>query len=58
MQRVLESRAFIAAILAMAVGAFLFYTQPFPDQQVFLRVIAARAPQAFGSALQRFQVFD
>ena len=47
MQRVLESRAFIAAILAMAIGAFLFCTQPFPDQQVFLRVIAARAPQAF-----------
>jgi TraM recognition site of TraD and TraG len=47
MQRVLESRAFIAAILAMAIGAFLFYTQPFPEQQVFLRVIATRAPQAF-----------
>ena len=47
MQRVLESRAFIAAILAMAIGAFLFYTQPFPEQQIFLRVIAVRAPQAF-----------
>ena len=46
-QRVLESRAFIAAILAMAGGAFLFPTQPFPDQQIFLRVIAQRAPQAF-----------
>src|SRR3984957_17859638 len=47
MQRLLESRAFIAATLAMATGAFLFYTQPFPEQQIFLRVIAARAPQAF-----------
>ena len=47
MQRVLESRAFIAAILAMATGAFLFYTQPFPEQQIFLRVIAVRAPQVF-----------
>jgi hypothetical protein len=47
MQRLLESRAFIAAILAMATGAVLFYTQPFPEQQVFLRVIAVRAPQAF-----------
>jgi len=47
MQRTLESRVFISAILAMAAGAFLFYTHPFPDQQIFLRVIALRAPQAF-----------
>ena len=47
MQRTLESRAFISAILAMAAGAFLFYTHPFPDGQIFLRVIAMRAPQAF-----------
>src|SRR5580698_9514557 len=47
MQRALESRAFIAAILAMTGGAFLFHTHPFPDHQIFLRVIAQRAPQAF-----------
>src|SRR5467141_3873078 len=47
MQRTLESRVFISAILAMATGAFLFYTHPFPDEQIFLRVIALRAPQAF-----------
>src|SRR6267378_7630776 len=35
MQRTLESRAFIAAILAMVVGTFLFYTHPFPDEQIF-----------------------
>ena len=47
MKRALESRAFLSAILAMATGAFLFYTRPFPDQQIFLHVIAIRAPQAF-----------
>ena len=47
MQRALESRAFISAILAMAAGAFLFYAHPFPDEQIFLRVIALRAPHAF-----------
>src|SRR5260370_17817327 len=47
MQRTLESRVFISAILAMAAGAFLFYTHPFPDEQIFLRVIALRAPHAF-----------
>jgi hypothetical protein len=47
MHRALESRGFISAILAMAAGAFLFYTRPFPDQHVFLHVIAMRAPHAF-----------
>jgi hypothetical protein len=47
MKRALESRAFLSAILAMATGAFLFYTRPFPDQQILLHVIAIRAPQAF-----------
>jgi hypothetical protein len=47
MQRTLESRSFISAILAIAFGVFLFYAHPFPDEQIFLRVIALRAPQAF-----------
>jgi hypothetical protein len=57
MQRVLESRAFLAAILAMATGAFLFYTRAFPDDQVFLRVIAARAPEAFLSFKYLYYTF-
>ena len=47
MQRTLESRVFISAILAMAAGTFLFYAHPFPDEQIFLHVIALRAPHAF-----------
>src|SRR5712664_1949823 len=47
MKRTLESRAFLSAILAMTIGTFLCYTHPFPDEQIFLRVIAVRAPQAF-----------
>jgi len=38
MKRTLESRAFISAILAMAIGTFLFYTHPFPDEQIFFSV--------------------
>jgi hypothetical protein len=49
MQRALESRAFVSAILAMATGAFLLYTHPFPQDQIFLRVVAIRAPHAFRS---------
>jgi hypothetical protein len=47
MQRVLESRAFLAAVLAMGTGVSLFYTYAFPHDQIFLRVIAARSPEAF-----------
>jgi hypothetical protein len=47
MQRTLESRVFIWAIVAMAAGTFLFYAHPFPDQQIFLHIIALRAPRAF-----------
>src|SRR5579859_1319275 len=43
-RRVLDSRSFVAALLAMATGTALFYRYPFPEQQVFLRVIALRAP--------------
>jgi len=47
MQRTLHSRGFVSALLAMGTGAFLYYTQPFPTDQIFLRVIALRAPRAF-----------
>jgi hypothetical protein len=47
MQRTLESRMFISAILAVAAGTFLFYAHPFPDQQIFLHLIALHAPHAF-----------
>lgn len=47
MRRVLASRHFVAAILAMVTGAVFFYARPFPEGQLFLRVIAVRAPSAF-----------
>ena len=57
MQRTLESRAFIAAVLAMAVGTFLVYAHPFPDEQIFLHVIALRAPHAFLSFKYLYYTF-
>ena len=47
MRRALESRAFLSAAAAMATGMVLFYRCPFPSQQIFLHVIALRAPEAF-----------
>ena len=46
-RRILNSRSFVAALLAMATGALLFYRFPFPEEQMFLHVISVRAPQAF-----------
>ena len=45
-RRILDSRSFVAGLLAMATGLALFYRVPFPEEQVFLKVIALRAPQA------------
>ena len=47
LRRILASRHFVAAMLAMLTGAVLCYARPFPEDQVFLRVVAMRAPHAF-----------
>jgi hypothetical protein len=49
MRRLLVSRHFVAAILATLTGMALFYARPFPGGQLFLAVIARRAPYAFQS---------
>ena len=57
MQRVLESRSFVAAVFAMATGVYLFYAHPFPEHPVFLQVISMRAPHAFLSFKYLYIVF-
>ena len=57
MQRVLNSRIFLAALLAMATGAYLFYAFPFPGGQIFLRVISLRAPYVFLSFKSLYTAF-
>ena len=47
LRKTLVSRHFVAAMLAILTGAALFYARPFPEDQVFLHVIATRAPHAF-----------
>jgi hypothetical protein len=46
-RRILHSRSFVAAVLAMGTGAFLVYRYPFPEEEIFLHVILLRAPHAF-----------
>ena len=48
-RRILVSRHFVAALLAMVTGMVLFYTRPFPEEHLFLKLIAKRRPLAFQS---------
>ncbi|HTS10936.1 MAG TPA: type IV secretion system DNA-binding domain-containing protein [Candidatus Limnocylindrales bacterium] len=57
MQRILHSRGFVSALLAMVAGAVLYYTHPFPSDQIFLRVTATRAPRAFLSFEYLYNLF-
>src|SRR5262245_18679520 len=49
MQRVLASRNFLAGLLAMGTGAYLFYRCPFAEDSFFLPLIAERAPHTLES---------
>ena len=57
MQRILHSRGFVSALLAMGSGVFLYYTYPFPEANVFLRVTALRAPHASLSFKYLYNLF-
>jgi len=48
-RRILASRHFVAAALAMGTGMVLFYKEPFPEGQLFLNLVAMRAPHALQS---------
>jgi len=56
-QRILHSRGFVSALLAMGTGAVLYYTHPFPSDQIFLRITAIRAPRAFLSFEYLYNLF-
>jgi len=47
MLRVLHSRQLVAAFLAAATGMALYFRAPFPESNLFLRLMATRAPSAF-----------
>jgi hypothetical protein len=47
MQRVLNSKNLVAFVLAAATGMTLYFRVPFPEGNIFLRVMALRSPPAF-----------
>jgi hypothetical protein len=46
-QRILHARHFLACLLAAATGMVLYFRTPFPEDNLFLRVMATRSASAF-----------
>jgi len=46
-QRILHSRHFLACLLSAATGMALYFRVPFPEDNIFLRVMAIRSAPAF-----------
>ena len=46
-QRILHSRLFLACLLSAATGMALYFRTPFPEDNIFLRVMAIRSESAF-----------
>ena len=49
-QRILNSKNFIAFVLASAIGMTLYFLLPFPEGNLFLRLIAVKAPLVYSGA--------
>src|ERR1700721_2633983 len=47
MQKILNSKNFVACLLAAATGMTLYFRVPFPEENVFLQVMAQRSPSIF-----------
>ena len=46
-QRILHSRHFLACLLSASTGMALYFRTPFPEDNIFLRVMAIRSAPAF-----------
>ena len=53
-QRILNSKNFLAFLLASATGMALYFLYPFPSSNLFLRVIALRAPLVYRGAFSSY----
>src|ERR1700676_1109703 len=46
-QKILNSKNFVACLLAAATGMTLYFRVPFPDENIFLQVMVLRSPSIF-----------
>ena len=47
MQKILNSKNLVAFVLAAATSMTLYFRVPFPEGNIFLRVMALRSPSVF-----------
>ncbi len=57
MQKILNSKNFVACLLAAATGMILYFRVPFPDENIFLQVMALRSPSIFYFVKYSYTVF-
>ena len=53
-QRILNSKNFLAFLLASAIGLYLYFVYPFPSSNLFLRAIEFRAPLVYREAFYSY----
>ena len=56
-QRILSSKNFVACLLAAATGMALFFKLPFPAENVFLQLMALRAPLVHEGLFYSYNLF-
>src|SRR5258708_26706795 len=57
MQKILNSKNFVACLLAAATGMTLYFRAPFPEENVFLQVMALRSPSVFYFVKYSYMLF-
>ena len=55
-QRLIDSKNFVACLLAAAAGMALWFTTPFPEDNVFLQLMAVKAPALYASVKYSYLV--
>ncbi len=56
-QRILHARRLLACLLSAATGMALYFSTPFPEDNIFLRVMAIRSAPAFLFSKYSYTVF-
>jgi hypothetical protein len=56
-RRILSSKNFVACLLAAATGMALYFKLPFPAENVFLQLMALRAPLAHEGLFYSYNLF-
>jgi len=56
-QRILSSKNFVACLLAAATGMALYFKHPFPAENVFLQLMALRAPLVHEGLFYSYNLF-